>query len=134
MTARLPAPVRIAAAKSTLQFDWLVPHKPSFSFKEVCAITGLSDSFIEKLFDAGRELSGHEYNGGRGERMTKRVPRTFLVALLIKSARYDAETKRDALVSCLREFGAADLFLIAEEARKLAGGLPLSSATSTGKN
>ncbi len=134
MTAKLSAPVRQAAAKATLQFDWLVPHKPSFSFREVCGITGLSDSFIEKLFDAGRELSGHEYNGGRGERMTKRVPRAFVIALLIKSARYDADTKRDALVSCLREFDAADLLIIAEEARKQIATRTLSAPSTSGKN
>jgi hypothetical protein len=114
------ASTRNAAAKATLNFDWQVPFKPSFSLKEVAAMTGLSDSFIEKLFDEGSQIAGHEYNGGKGERMTKRIPRLFVITLLVKSAKYDAETRVDAIISCLREFKGHELLNIAEAARQLA--------------
>lgn len=124
----LTANVRKAAAEATLQFDWLLGDRQWWSFKAVEGITGLSDSFVEKLWDDAQHdlhISGHEYNGGKGLRNTKRVARAFVVQLLVKSARYDAEQKLHAYLSCLREFSAADLLTISREAQRLAASKPL---------
>ncbi len=118
MSVLPPAQVRRAAAHATLSFDWLVPAKPWFTPREVGNLVGMSDCFIEKLLDEGRQIAGHEYNGGAGKKFSKRVPRAFVINLLIKSARYDAETKLEAFLSCLREFSQQELLVIAEAARK----------------
>jgi len=75
---------RSSCAVGQLQFDWLLGERQFWSLKSAAGLLGLSDSFLEKLWDSGR-LSGHEYNAGRGQRQTKRIPRVFLVALLTET-------------------------------------------------
>lgn len=116
--ATLPAPVRHAAEKATLNFDWIVPQKPMLRIREIAAATGMGETFIEDEFKASEKF--HAYNGGAGKRDSIRVPRLFVIELLVKSARYDAETKLDAALSILREFSGVELLRIAEAARDLA--------------
>lgn len=111
-------------------FDFLLPAgKQWFKLREVAAITGMSESTIDKFFEEGRLLSGHSFYTGAGRRLTKRVPRCWVVSLLVKTAQYDADTKLQAFTSCLSEFTAAQLrqiatlaeCLSAKEVRKKAG-------------
>lgn len=121
--SRLVANVRHAAARDTLQFDWLLGERQWWTFKAIESVTGLSDSFVEKLWDDAQHdlhIAGHEYNAGKGQRMTKRVPRAFVVTLLVKSARYTASEKLDSYLSCLREFTREELITISREAQRLA--------------
>jgi len=105
---------RAQGDRSQLQFDWLLGDRQWWTLKAAAAVLGMGESFVEKLFDAGVQLSGHEYNAGAGARMTKRIPRAFLVALLINTARYDASTRLEAFVSCRRHFTPDERRRIAE--------------------
>jgi hypothetical protein len=110
------ASVRKAAAQDTLQFDWLLGDKPFFTLRDLAGRLAVSDSFLEKLWDdkqSALHISGHEYNGGKGERNTKRIARAFAVRLLVKSARYNAEEKMLAVLSCASDFSASDCIEIA---------------------
>ncbi|ACB76679.1 hypothetical protein [Opitutus terrae] len=98
----LDAKVRQAAAAATLQFDWLLPDKPFLRVAEIAARTGLGTTFIEEAFGAAGKC--HRYNGGDGKRDTLRIPRAFAIELLVRSAKYDAETKVQAVESLAREF------------------------------
>lgn len=103
------------AAEAAPQFDWLLGDRQFWTFKALAALIGMSDSFLEKLWDDARHplhVDGHAYNGGTGARISKRVARAFVVRLLVHSAQYDAGQKRDAVASCFREFSPADLMLL----------------------
>lgn len=119
---------RKAAAADTLQFDFLLGDKYNFTFKDLAARTGISDSTLERLWEdksSDLHISGHEYNAGEGLRNTKRVVRPFAVRLLVKSARYTAEEKLLAVTSCAKDFNAEDAERIAAaflaEARRKKG-------------
>lgn len=117
MASLVSASVRRAAAKETLQFDWLLGDRNFFTFKAAAALIDMSDSFLEKIWEDAKHplhLGGHVYNAGAGIRPTKRIARAFVVRLLVASANYDAEQKRDAVLSLAREFNAADCRMIAE--------------------
>jgi hypothetical protein len=110
--AHRPArPFVVASAEvmpsAPLELPFRVPAKGMFSLREAAAVMGMSESFTEKLYDAGRELSGHEHNAGAGLRVTKRIPRVWLVAYMLRTARYENTTLVDALIaalhSCSRE-------------------------------
>lgn len=101
------------SASIALGFGWLVPSKQWFKLGEIAKIIGMGKTFVENLYDEGRLLSGHTHNAGTGQRRTRRVPRAFVVALVVKTAGYDAETKLQAFTSCLSEFTAAQLRQIA---------------------
>ncbi|HEX2860704.1 MAG TPA: hypothetical protein VHN79_03650 [Lacunisphaera sp.] len=101
------APVRKAAAKATLDLPFHIPAKEWFTLGEAAALCGMGESFMEKLFDAaaenGRgEIFGHRHNAGLGARMTKRVPRLFLVAYMVKTATYDNDALVDCVIASLR--------------------------------
>ncbi len=107
MAAAAPASVRKAAEKSTLELPFQIPAKEWFSVREAAAVCGMGETFMESLFDAARdqkkgEVFGHEHNAGNGARMTKRIPRVFIVAYLIKTATYDNEALVDCLLSSLK--------------------------------
>jgi hypothetical protein len=105
---------------SASPFDFLMPESRQwFRLGEVAQLIGMSEGFVEKLYDEGTQLSGHEFNAGTGQRLTKRVPRAFVVALLIKSARYEAGAKLPAFLSCLREFTPEELSAIAAAAGRI---------------
>jgi hypothetical protein len=102
MSPAAPVSTRRAAAQATLELPFRIPAKEWFSLGEAAALCGMGESFMEKLFDAAAEkgegeIFGHRHNAGAGARMTKRIPRLFLVAYLLKTATYD----NDALVDCL---------------------------------
>jgi len=113
---------RSSIANGQLQFDWLLGDRQFWSLKSAAGLLGVSDSFLEKLWDQG-QISGHEYNGGAGERHTKRIPRAFLVVLLVGSARYTSEEKLLTYLGVLRQFADAELDQViaaadAEKARR----------------
>lgn len=122
----LTANVRHAAARATLALPFRVPPQEWFSIREAAAAAGMKETFIEELFDAGVQLSGHTHNGGAGKRRTKRIPRVWLVAYLIRTADYTDESLADALITCLPHLPATTLLRIAEHARRLAQEKPLS--------
>jgi hypothetical protein len=101
----LAAPVRAAAARSTLELPFHIPAKDWFSLREAAVITGMSETFVEQLFDAGEKLSGHKHNAGDGRRWSKRIPRVWLVSYLVRTSEYDDPALIDALVGCLRNIG-----------------------------
>ncbi len=119
MPATLPAPVRHSAARATLELPFSIPAKEMFSLREAAGIMHLSESFVEKLFDQGAQLSGHCHNAGRGERMTKRIPRVWLVTYMIKTAHYDDSSLGDALLACLPKLPPLTLHRISLAAAKL---------------
>lgn len=103
----LAAPVRHAAAKATLELPFSIPAKEWFSLAEAAGLCGMGETFMEKLFDAADEngkgeIFGHKHNAGTGARNTKRIPRVFVVAYMIKTATYDNDALVDCLVACLR--------------------------------
>jgi hypothetical protein len=98
----LAAPVRTAAARSTLELPFNVPAKDWFPLREAASICGMSETFMEQLFDAGEKISGHKHNARDGRRWTKRIPRVWLVSYLVRTAEYDDPALVDALVGCLR--------------------------------
>lgn len=116
----LAASVRRSAEQSTLELPFAVPAKEWFSLREAAAIAGVSERYAEKKFDEGKELSGHEHNGGKGERMTKRIPRVWLLAWMIRTARYSDASLADAVIGCLRYLPAVSLNRIADAAKRLA--------------
>jgi hypothetical protein len=54
--------------------------------------------------DEGKQLSGHVHNGGRGARLTKRIPRVWVAAYIVSTARYDVDTLIDAFIGAARQF------------------------------
>lgn len=116
----LPATVRRAAERATMELPFRVPNKEWFSLREAAVLCGMSESFIEAKFDEGTVLSGHEHNAGAGARMTKRIPRAWLIAYLISTARYDVDALVDAYVAAGRQFSP-------EAQRRVIAGLAIFS-------
>lgn len=115
------------ADEATLALPFAIPAKEWFSPIESARVLGLSERFIEKLYDEGRQLSGHSHNAGSGQRMTKRIPRIWLVTYAIRTARYSDESLGDALITCLPHLSAAALLRIADASRRLAADKPFRS-------
>lgn len=110
----LPATVRRAAERSTLELPVRIPAKDWFSLAEAAALCGMGESYMEKLFDAaeaeGRgQIFGHKHNAGTGARHTKRIPRLFLVAYLLRTATYDNDGLVDCLLGSLRHLSRAQM-------------------------
>ena len=89
-------------------FDSLLPRKPFLRAKEVGKLLGLSDSTIEKLIDLG-QLDCHEYNGGHGLRMTRRIPRQSVVLLLLKSKDFAVEDYLSGIMWLLSQLSFVEL-------------------------
>lgn len=104
MTTALPVHVRQAAARSTMELPFRLPAKDWFSLREAAALCGMAESFIEKVFDEGRLMSGNEHNAATGQRMTKRIPRAWLATYLVRTARYDVDTMAEAFIDAARQF------------------------------
>jgi hypothetical protein len=102
--AALPASVRHAAAKATMELPFRLLDKEWFTLQEAAHLSGMGETFIEKKFDEGRQLSGHVHNAGAGQRMTKRIPRIWLVNYLVTTARYDEASLIAALLACVQDF------------------------------
>lgn len=128
MSAPLPVQIRRSAERATLELPFRIPAKEMFTLREAAAIMGLSESFVEKLYDAGVQLAGHSHNAGTGARMTKRIPRVWLVAYMIRTAHYDDASLADALLGCLPRLPAATLLRVAATASRLAHEKPLNAA------
>lgn len=120
----LPASVRQSAAAATLSLPFRVPTKDTLTIRELADLSGMKETFIEEQFDAGIVLSGFRFNGGAGKRHSKRIPRAWAVAFLVKHARWDDESLADAYVDCLRHLPAQTLLRIADAARHLAISCP----------
>ncbi len=127
MSATLSARIRRSAARATLELPFSVPAKEMFSLREAARIMELSESFVEKLYDQGNQLSGHSHNAGNGQRMTKRIPRVWLVAYMIRTAHYDDSSLGDALIACLTHLPTATLLRIAAAATHTARENPLGA-------
>lgn len=94
-----------------LQFDWL-PDKPMLRVADIVAATGMQTTFVEEWFAE----KCHRYGDGDGRvRPAMRIPRAFVIALLVRSAKYDAATKLQAIGSCFRECSAQELLHLRAE-------------------
>lgn len=104
-----------------LNFDWLLPEGPMLKVAAIAAATGMQTTFVEEHFAE----KCHRYAGDSRKRPPMRIPRAFVVALLVESAKYTAGDKVEAVASCFREFDAAELLelraAIDTRLRKLAG-------------
>src|SRR5688572_23847359 len=119
MAATLSATVRSSAAKATLELPFRIPAKEWFSLREVAALSGMSESYVEKKFDEGKILSGHVHNGGSGARETKRIPRVWFIAFMLNTAGYDDVSLGHALLSCLKHIPLESRIWIESECRRL---------------
>lgn len=113
------APVRHAAARATLTLPFRLPTKEAITIAELASLTGMGATFIEEQFDAGKNLSGYRFNGGAGKRHSKRIPRAWAIAFIVKHADWDDETLEEAYIAALAHFPAPALFRISDAARAL---------------
>lgn len=110
---------RPVAVPKGVSFDYLLASRKQWvSLRETGEIIGMSESFVEKLFDSGKLGTVHSYNGANGQRQTKRVHRAAVIDLLTRSACYDAETKLQSFLSRLREFTPDELRTIITVAQR----------------
>ncbi len=121
----LSANVRRAAEEATLQFDWLVPDKAMLKVSEVVAATGMRTTFVEEWFAEkchryGAAADGQPETEAERVRAPMRIPRSFVIELLVRSAKYDAETKLQAVMGLAREFTAEECEWIAAHFRETA--------------
>lgn len=107
-------------ADNSLHLPFAIPAKEWFSPREAAAVIGVSERFIEKLYDEGRQLAGHSHNGGTGARMTKRIPRTWILSYLLRTATYDDASLIDALCAAAPRLTPTACLQIAERFRKAA--------------
>ena len=119
MPATLPAFVRQAAAKSTLHLPFRLPAKEWFTIQEAAALCGMSENYVEKKYDEGKLLSGHNHSGGRGVRATKRIPQVWMIAFMISTAEYSDPDLTEALIACLRNVTPQARAEIADACRRL---------------
>jgi hypothetical protein len=127
------APIRHAAEKATLELPFSIPAKDWFSLREAAQICGMGERFMEELFDRSAEkgsgeIFGHRHNAGAGARMTKRIPRIFLIAYLVRTATYTDQALLDCLIGSWRHLPRESLLRLAAAARKFAEDKPLSPA------
>jgi hypothetical protein len=122
----ISANVRKQAERATLELPFTIPAKEWLTLRECGGLCGMSESFVEKVYDAGKSLSGHNYNAGKkAARETKRVPRVWFITWMISTAQYDDASLGDALLACLPKLPAVTLHRIASAATKLANEKPL---------
>lgn len=106
----LSANVRHAAAAATLQFDWLLPTTvPMLKVAEVVGLTGMRTTWVEEYFAE----KCHRYSGEESKRPPMRIPRAFVLELLVASAKYTAEEKVLSVESLAREFTPEECLRIA---------------------
>ncbi len=91
-------------AARQLSFNYLLGNQEWFTIQETAKIIGMSVRFVENLFDEGEQLSGHEHNGGNGHRNTKKIPRAWIEAYLVKTAAYDFAMKLQMACSVIDAF------------------------------
>jgi hypothetical protein len=106
----LAANIRKAAAAATLQFDWLLPaDRPMLKVAEVVALTGMRTTWVEEYFAE----KCHRYTGEESKRPPMRIPRAFVLELLVASAKYTAEEKVLSVESLASEFSPEECLRIA---------------------
>lgn len=108
------------ADDQTLHLPFHIPAKEWFNICEVAQICGMSERFIEKLYDQGTKIAGHTHNGGTGARMTKRIPRVWIVAYLVSTATYDDPALVDAFVAAGLRLSPAARLQVADRLRRSA--------------
>lgn len=96
-----------------------LPAGQWFTFQKAGEVLGLSESYIEKLYDLG-SLTGHSHNAGRGQRMHRRILRLSLVAYAISTADYGDESLGDEILLALPHLPKSTLQRVIGEARRLA--------------
>ncbi len=115
-----------ASSPGQLHLPFRIPPKDWFGPREAGAVLGLSERTVEELYDRGA-ISGHRHNAAGGKRMTKRIPRVWIVAYALRTADYDDQSLGDALLATLPQLPAATLLRLADQARRLAAEKPLQS-------
>lgn len=118
----LSATVRRSAAEATLALPFRIPLREWFTLRQAGEALGLSESTVEKLYDAGK-LTGHSHNAGRGEREHKRILRLAVVAYAMRTADYDdghIEGLVDDFVGCMRHLPAPLVLRASEQLRRIA--------------
>jgi len=107
-------------ADQSLHLPFAIPAKEWFSPREAALVLGLSERFIEKIYDEGRQLSGHSHNGATGARMTKRIPRIWILSYLLRTAEYDDASLIDALCISAPRLSPTACLQVADRFRKAA--------------
>lgn len=93
----MPATPHAEATRATSELPFTVPDKEWFTLAEAAKIAGMGETHVEAKFDEGRDLSGHRHNGAAGQRWTKRIPRVWLLAWLLRTSDYELATLVEAL-------------------------------------
>lgn len=117
--------MRAHTTPGQLHLPFAIPAKEWFSPGEAGRLLGLSSRMIEKLYDEGTQLAGHSHNAGTGQRMTKRIPRAWLVAYAVKTATYDDQSLTEALLTSIAHLPPPTLLKLADAARRAASDQPL---------
>lgn len=121
------AATRHAAAAATPEFTFTVPDRAMFSIRQLIGLTGMDRTFLEEWFEekchAFRSPKASRPRKGKGakldaqgkplppqgQRPTLRVPRLFVIELLVQSARYDQASKVYAVEGLAAEFSPTEL-------------------------
>jgi hypothetical protein len=115
------ASIKRAAERSTMELPFHIPPKEWFTIKEVAQLTGMSETFIEEVFDKSDfdgkgPLGGHKHNAGTGQRKSKRIPRINVVAYLVTTANYEIDGIVDEQIRTLQHLSEMPLRRIAASA------------------
>lgn len=111
--------IRKAAERETLTLPFRVPPQETFTIAQLSALCGMKSTFVEEQFDAGKTLAGFEFCGGAGLRHSKRIPRAWAVAFLVRHATWTDESLTDAYVACLAHLPAEALLRIQQTTTRL---------------
>lgn len=98
------AAARHAAAAATLHLPFRLPVKETLTIRELAELSGMKPTFLEEQFDEGQTLSGFRFNGGAGRRDSKRIPRAWATAFLVRHADWTDESLADAIIGAVRHF------------------------------
>lgn len=101
----MPAPL----PTRQMELPFRLPLKDWFTLREAASLCGMSESYLEKKFDEGTQLNGHVHNAGTGQRVSKRIPRAWLVVFMVSTSRYDVDSLADAYVAAAKHFEPATL-------------------------
>jgi hypothetical protein len=90
-----------------LTFTWL-PDKTSLKISEIAAATGMERTYLEEYF----AKKCYRFPSDTDARRAMRVPRAFVIELLVTSAEFTADEKRDAVAATFPEFDLQDLLTL----------------------
>lgn len=108
------------ADDKTLHLPFAIPAKEWFGPAEAGRVLGLSERTVENLYEKGH-LSGHRHNAAAGKRDTKRIPRTWIIAYMVRTADYDDAALLEAFAACAPRLSPAVCLHLADAFRKAAG-------------